>query len=433
MRKFFSIVLSTLSIIIVVSAGSQITRVHAKDNRSINVYLFYGEGCPHCAKERKFLQEVQAEDPGSIYVYEYEIYYNQKDIDALNKVIDYLEVDVGGVPFLIVGEKYFVGYDSDDSTGKEIVAEIERCLENDCKDYVSEILLSEDQKRRDQIEGQGGATQEPVPESQVESDAPEYIQKGMASKGSSSLYLNTYLFGNVDLKGISLPIATMLIAFVDGFNPCAMWILIFLITMLINMKDKRKLYVLGSTFIVTSGLVYFIFLAAWLNFFKFVGYVYWIKVVIGVVAIVSGLVHIKNSLISKGGCHATSQNKRESIMQKIKRVVGEKSFILSIVGIMTLAITVNLIEVVCSAGLPAVYTNLLSTIKLTTFEYYLYLLLYVLIFMLDDLIVFFIAVKTFEVTGITKKYTKWSSLFGGVIILVIGIILIIKPELLMFG
>jgi hypothetical protein len=102
-------------------------------------------------------------------------------------------------------------------------------------------------------------------------------------------------------------------------------------------------------------------------------------------------------------------------------------------GIISLAISVNLIELVCSAGLPAIYTNLLSSIELPGWQYYLYLFFYILIFMLDDLIIFFVAVKTFQVTGITNKYTKYSSLIGGIIILIIGVLLIFKPEVLMFG
>ena len=317
--------------------------------------------------------------------------------------------------FLVIGEKYFVGYESNETTGTEISNEIERCIEHGCIDNLSELLLGE--KKLNTTSTPKGVI----------------ISSGTNSENNSPLYLETYIFGKINIKDISLPLATILIALVDGFNPCAMWILIFLITMLINMKDKRKLYILGSTFIFTSGIVYFFFLSAWFNFFKLVGYVYWIKVIIGIIAIVSGILHIKSALFSKGGCHATNEKQRESIIERIKKVLGEKSFVLAIFGIVTLAISVNLIEVVCSAGLPAVYTNLLSSIKLSPFEYYFYLFLYVIIFMLDDLIIFFIAVKTFEVTGITKKYTKWSSLIGGIIILIIGIILIIKPELLMFG
>ncbi|MBN1916177.1 hypothetical protein JW796_04295 [Candidatus Dojkabacteria bacterium] len=404
--------------------------VRAQENNTLNVYLFYGDGCPHCSKERVFLNTIHEKYPERVSIHEYEVYYNQKDIESFTKAIDHLKIDVAGVPFLVIGEKYYVGYGDDDSTGQEILTEIERCLENGCKDNLSKLLLNSesDQMVEDStVDGTDGSEYLNVPSDEIE------ISRGSDVQDTSPIYLNTYVFGNVNLKDISLPIATILIGFVDGFNPCAMWILIFLITMLINMHDKKRLYILGSIFIFTSGLVYFFFLAAWFSFFKFIGYVYWIKLIIGIVAIVSGVIHVKNSLFSKGECHVTDANQRRSIMDKVKTTLSQKSFLLSIIGIVTLAVSVNLVEVVCSAGLPAVYTSLISSIEMTTAEYYLYLLLYVVVFMLDDLFVFFVAMKTFEVTGIAKKYTKWSGLIGGIIIFVIGIILIIKPELLMFG
>jgi len=232
---------------------------------------------------------------------------------------------------------------------------------------------------------------------------------------------------------LSLPVITIIIAFMDGFNPCAMWILIFLITMLINMKDKKKLYILGTVFIVTSALVYFVFLSAWFNFFQFVGYVYWIKIAIGLVALATGSVHVKNALTSKGECHVTNSQQRASIMERIKKITKENNIWVAVIGMVILAISVNFIEVVCSAGLPAVYTNLLASANLSTVNYYLYLILYTVIFMFDDLFIFFVAVKTFHATGITSKYSKYSGIVGGVLMIIIGLILILKPELLMFG
>lgn len=393
--------------------------VKAEEITPVNLYLFYGEGCPHCSKERAFLEKAKERYGDKIVINEYEIYYNYKNASIFMNTVKRLNINNGGVPLLVFSDDKFIsGYGIDATTGVQITSMIEGCLKDGCDFDIEKVFHPEEiTKDSSDILIKDSIT-EPISETNI-NDNP--------------IMINTYLFGNIDLKKLSLPVATAVIALVDGFNPCAMWILIFLITMLINMKDRKKLYILGSVFIIASGLVYLVFLAAWFNFFKFIGYVYWIKVIIGVVAIVSGIMHIKSALFSKGGCKATNETQRETIMMKIKRTLDEKNFLLSIIGIITLAISVNLIEVVCSAGLPAVYTSLLSTINLSTFEYYSYLLFYVFIFMIDDLLIFFIAIKTFEVTGIAKKYTTWSSLVGGIIILIIGIILISKPELLMFG
>lgn len=348
--------------------------------------LFYGTGCPHCALEREFLKRMETKYKGRAIISEYEIYYNQDNAKIFSDLIKELEIERAGVPLLLINEEFILGYGSDETTGREIEGKIRK-------------ILGEEE---------------------------------IKTVSTDPVYLNIFS-KKIDLKSLSLPLATGLIAFVDGFNPCAMWILVFLITMLINMKDRKKLYLLGTTFIFVSGLMYLLFLSAWFNFFKFVGYVYWIKVIIGIVAIISGILHIKSGLFSKGECKATDENKRQKIIQKVKDVLNQKKLFLSLLGIVSLAISVNLIEIVCSAGLPAVYTNLLSTIKLSPVEYYFYLCLYVLVFMFDDLLIFFLAIKTFEVSGISKKYTKISGTVGGFVILIIGIILIVKPELLMFG
>lgn len=385
---------------------------------SLNIYLFYGEGCPHCAKEREYLNEIKGKYQDKISIHEYEVYYNPDNSELLFQAAKHLNTEVAGVPFLIIGGKHFVGYDSDQNSGAEISKEIDKCLNNGCKDNLSKLLLGE-------VRGKNVSNTDNTTDDNSDTSAE--------SEEDSPIYLNTYIFGEINLKDTSLPIATILVGLMDGFNPCAMWILIFLLTMLINMKDRKKLYILGSIFIFVSGAVYFVFLAAWFNFFRLIGYTYWIKAAIGVVAIVCGAAHIRNSILSNGVCHVTNVKQKQTIMSRIKKILAKESFLLAILGISVLAVSVNIIELFCSAGLPAIYTNLLSTINLSTFEYYAYLLLYTAFFMLDDLVVFFIAVKTFEVTKITQKYTKWSGIIGGIIIFIIGIILIVKPGLLMFG
>ncbi len=397
-------------------------------NEPVNLYLFHGDGCPHCAKERAFLQIIKNVYEEKVNISKFEVYYNLENTELFNKVTEDLDIDVAGVPLLVIGDEAIIGYDSDLTTGKEIRERIDHCLINSCKDDLNDYLIN-NKYSPDNIEVLG------VSERQVEGDDSADGDKNRENNkdDDNDRSINIPIIGTIDLSSISLPLATFFIALMDGFNPCAMWILIFLITMLINMKDKKRLYTLGSIFIITSGIVYFVFLAAWFNFFKLIGYAYWIKVVIGIVAITTGFLHIRNAIRSQGECHVVDENKRRSIIDRIKNITKEKSYLFAIIGIITLALSVNLIEVVCSAGLPSVYTNLLASSSLNTFTYYSYLLFYTVIFMLDDLIVFFIAVKTFEVTGIAEKYTKLSSIFGGVIIFIIGILLIFKPELLMFG
>jgi threonine/homoserine/homoserine lactone efflux protein len=209
---------------------------------------------------------------------------------------------------------------------------------------------------------------------------------------------------------------------------------VFLISLLLGLKDRKRMWVLGIVFIITSAFVYFLFMAAWLNFILFIGMVSWVRIIIGLVALVGGGHNLREYIVNKdGNCKVTNTEKRQKTFAKLKEITQKRNFWLAIGGIILLAFAVNLVEAVCSAGLPAVYTQILSLNDLSTTQYYLYILLYIFFFMVDDLIVFFIAMTTLRMTGANKKYAKWSNLIGGVLMLIIGLILIFKPELLMFG
>jgi hypothetical protein len=193
------------------------------------------------------------------------------------------------------------------------------------------------------------------------------------------------------------------------------------------------MWILGSSFIIASGAVYFLFLAAWLNLFLFLGFVLWVRIVIGLVALGSGGLHIRSWWKNREGCEIIEEEKRKKMFDKIRNIIAEKKFWLAVSGVVILAGAVNLVELVCSAGLPAVYTQVLALANLPTWQYYGYLFLYIFIFMFDDMLIFFIAMTTLRMKAIEAKFTKYSSLIGGVIMLIVGLLLLFKPGWLMFG
>ena len=161
-----------------------------------------------------------------------------------------------------------------------------------------------------------------------------------------------------------------------------------------------------------------------------------LRTLIAIVAIVGGAINLRSYLKQKNnpsGCTVVNDNKRQKMFAKIKKFTHEKSFILAIFGVITLAVSVNLVELACSAGLPLLFTSVLAMNDLNTLEYGFNIFLYILFFLLDDIIVFVIAMKTLEVTGISTKYSKYSHLIGGLIMLLIGLLLIVKPEWIMFN
>lgn len=382
--------------------------VFAAESNDVNIYLFWGDGCPHCAKEKEFLKNILPKYPNVKY-YNYEIYYNRNNIALMQSAADKINADAGGVPLLIIGDEDIVGYAAG-ITDKEIESRIKYCSENKCSDAVNSILVKKEE-----------APKEETKKEEVKKNEPKII--------------NLPIFGEIDAMNISLPLLSVLIGLVDGFNPCAMWTLLFLISLLLGLESRKRMWILGLAFIVTSAFVYFLFMAAWLQLILFIGFVVWVRIAIGLLATFAGGVNLRSYIKDKNntGCKVTGSEKRQLVFAKMKAIAQQNSLWLALGGIILLAFAVNLVELLCSAGFPAIFTQVLSMSSLSNWQYYSYILLYIFFFMLDDMVIFAIAMFTLKATGISTKYSKWSKLIGGILMIIIGLILIFKPEWLMFG
>lgn len=400
------------------------------DEKVINIHLFYGNGCPHCAAEEEFLSDY-LKDRTDVKLYKYEIWYDSHNQELLSKVQKEMgTTNKNGVPFTVIGKKTIVGY-ADGVTDEQIKDAINYYLNNDYRDYAGEIT-----GKVKKTEVKEDITKD---ESKTEDKKENKIEKADDIKDSNQTDENVTVpvLGKINAKKVSLPILAVVLGFVDGFNPCAMWILIFLITMLFNMKDRKKMWILGLTFILTSGIVYLMFMLAWLNLATFISKIAFIRLLIAVIALVVGLINVYkyiDSLKKKDeGCDVVDKKDRKKIMEKIISITHEKKFIIALLGIMVLAASVNIIELMCSIGIPLLFTQILAMNNLSTFSYMIYMFIYIFFFLIDDIVIFVISMVTLKVTGLSTKYTKYSHLVGGIIMLIIGLLLIIKPELLMFN
>lgn len=381
--------------------------VEAKEN--VILYFFHGDGCPHCREETKFLKRM-SKKYSYLKIVKYEVWYNEENSTLLDKVFDAYKISVPGVPTTIIGDTFISGYD--DTIGEKIERAIEYYSSHKSDDYVSKIK-------------DGTFNVEDFPKENGFLKQEELSDKEMSFK--------LPFFGKINLKSASLTTAAVIIGLIDGFNPCAMWILLFLISVLMGMKDKKRMWVLGITFLLTSALVYLGIMLSWIEIVVKITTVIWIRNIIAIVALIGGVINLKSFIKSNdSGCEVVDDKKRKKIFQKIRKFTSEKSFILAIIGIMGLAVSVNLVELACSAGLPIVFSELLALNHTSSIMRFFYTLLYVFFFLLDDLVVFFIAMFTMKVTGISSKYNKYSHLIGGVIMVLVGILLLFKPEWLMF-
>lgn len=386
--------LIAITLLVIFSFGFfNISKIMASDQASL--LFFWTEGCPHCFAEDKYLGELQSKYP-ELKIEKYEVSKNKNNQNKLIDLSKELKFDASGVPVTVVGNKYILGFTEGITENK-----IEQLVINANPNLESEAEVCEiDQPCKEEVNDR----------------------------------IKLPLLGEIETKNFSLPALSIIIGALDGFNPCAMWTLLFLISLLLGMKDRKRMWILGSAFIVASAAVYFVFMSAWLNLFLFIGFIATVRIIIGLVSLGGGVYSLKEFWTNKeAACKVTGQEKRRAVFDKIKKVIHEKSFIMALIGIILLAFAVNLVELICSAGLPAIFTQVLALSNLPTWQYYLYIGLYIFFFMLDDLIIFFIAMFTLQLTGITTKYTRISRLVGGILMLAIGLTLIFKPEWLMFG
>ena len=382
--------------------------VNAKGNNKVTLYLFHGDGCPHCAAEIEYLNSIEGKYK-NLEIVKYEVWYNEENAGLLQEVYNAFGITRNGVPTTVIGNTLIQGYGS--STGQRLERAINYYSENEYIDQIERIKNNEFVKEEavDKFEKEEEETDE-----EMTIDIPSV--------------------GKVNLKKASLFTAAVVIGLVDGFNPCAMWILLFLISVLIGMKNRKRMWALGLTFLITSALVYMLIMLSWIQVAVKITAVIWVRNIIAIVALIGAIVNLRSYLKSRKetGCDVVDDKKRKNIFNKIRKFTSEKSFILAILGVIGLAVSVNLVELACSAGLPLVFTELLALNNVSSSTRFLYTLVYILFFLLDDLIVFFIAMFTMKITGISTKYNKYSHLIGGIIMLLVGVLLIFKPEWLMF-
>ncbi len=409
----------------------------------VNAYLFYGSTCPHCSAERVFINSELKENYPNLNVFEFEIYNDFDNIEILQKVAEKLNAGVNGVPFLVIGDTYFIGY-ANGMTSSAISKRVLECSKELCPDSVAEIVnvktisYQENAIREGFVEVDSVEQNTPTQSGVEELDKPFEDNVGLDFLGEAESGVDQRIklpiFGEVNIIKFSLPILAVIIGSLDGFNPCALWTLLFLISLLLGMEDKRRMWTLGIIFIVASASVYFLFMSAWLNFILFLGFVFWVRLLVGLFALAGGSYSVRAFFVDKdSGCKVTNSENRQKVFKKLKAVALQKNFILAIFGIIVLAFVVNLVELVCSAGLPAIYTQVLALNNLSSWQYYFLILLYIFFFMLDDIFVFLLAMITLEMTGVTTKYARYSRLAGGLILFTVGLLLIFKPGWLMFN
>ena len=337
-------------------------------------------GCPHCAAAKAFLPELQRRHP--------ELRVRLRDVGSdpqaraeLLRLSQQAGAGSPGVPTFAYGGRVLVGFDGPAGRGQELLA-----------------LLEAPQARR------------------------------AATDGASAGELDLGPLGRLRVSRIGLPLFTLAMGLLDGFNPCAMWVLLFLLSLLVHWRNRRRMALVAGTFVLVSGAIYFAFMAAWLNVFLLLGWSSALRLVLGGLALTVGVVNVLDSQRQGSGFTLSIPSEaKPGLYARMRNVVQTRSLLPAMAAVAVLAVVVNAVELLCTAGLPAIYTAVLSQQNLSAPAHYAYLGLYILGYIADDSLMVGAAVLALSSNKLTEAGGRWLKAISGGVMLALGATLLLRP------
>ena len=404
-NKWVVICAVALGLLLATLEGYSVDAAGTAENPVV-IYFFWGDGCPHCAEAKPFLADLAQRYPG-VQVCDFEVWYVPENSELFQIMAAGHGFEPRAVPTFLVGSQHWVGFN--DQVAREIESYVANCVESDaCPDAGAGIVP--------------GVEAPPVlPQAPIHREPPT----------ESSRTLDLPLLGAVDLGAQSLAMSTALIAFVDGFNPCSMWVLSILIALTLHTGSRKKVLIIGLVFITVTAAVYVLFIAGLFTVLSVVSFLGWIQVVMAVVALVFALVNIKDYWYKEGISFTSADDKKPGIYQRARNILNASQSFWGMVGAtVVMAAGVSLIEFSCTAGFPVLWTNLVAAQGVTPATFSVLLALYMVIYQIDELGLFLIAVFTLKASKLEEKHGRILKLVGGMLMLTLAIVMIVDPSLM---
>lgn len=363
-------------------AGSPIWRdLDDAGQPRVHLYLFWTRSCPHCQEARPVVEELAKRHPWLV-VHSHELSADPDAGQLYVEIAESLGEQARYVPALAYCERLIQGFPGEEA----LEAELLRCREQD--------------PSRGPPAGATGVVELP-------------------------------LFGAVDLGRWSLPLTTVVLASLDAFNPCAFFVLLFLLSLLVRSHTRGRMLLISSIFITVSGLWYFVFMAAWLNVFLWFGELRWMTLAAGVVAVIMAGFNIKDFFApQRGPSLSIPESAKPGLFARMRKLARASSLPSAILATVLLAAVANTYELLCTAGLPMIYTRVLTLAELSVAQYYLYLALYNIIYVIPLIAIVAISIKTLGKRKLQEHEGRALKLLSGLMMLGLGIALIAAPELL---
>ncbi|MFP4514678.1 MAG: hypothetical protein ACLFNO_01585 [Parcubacteria group bacterium] len=367
------------------------------NNHELCLHFFYKPDCSQCQHVSSFLETIEKERNVEIATYNIQEDENKGLYNSFKYRYGLIS---SAYPVIFIGDNYLMG---DKTIVNNLEKEIERCQKKDC----------------------------PCALAKVNSNTASVPQSNEITAEEAEV-LTLPLVGEVNFSSMPIYVTTAIIAFVDGFNPCSLWLITFLIGIVIYSRSRKKIMIVGGTFLLVTGGVYALFMAGLLNVFSYVGYLAWIQVAVAIVAAVFALVNIKDYFWYKKGISFTISDKyKPKIFKNMRGIMkGDKSLWQMVLGTTILALGVVLVELPCTAGFPVVWTNILAQAGIEGGLFYSLLGLYMLIYLLDEVAVLLIAAWTMRASRFEEKHGRMLKLIGGMVMLSLAIVMIVDPDLM---
>ncbi|MBE7421340.1 MAG: hypothetical protein HS110_02630 [Zoogloeaceae bacterium] len=373
------------------------TAAQAAEPPALTIHYFRAEGCPHCEDAGAFFARLAAEEP-RVVVRDYEVSRDPENRALFQAALDALKVEEGGVPFIFVGDRALLGYHTDATTGAEIRRQVARCLAAPCPDALEAIRA-----------GRAPAVQQP--------------------REAGADVLRLPIVGELDAAALSLPLLTVAVAALDAFNPCAFFVLLFLLSMMAHQKSRARMLAVGGIFVFFSGLMYFAFMAAWLNLFQLLGQLAWVTLAAGVLAVVVGALNVKDFfLFGRGVSLSIPESKKPDLFRRARAILAAEHLPAMLAATVFLAVAANFYELLCTAGFPMVYTRVLTLGEPSPAVRYLYLAFYNLIYVLPLAAIVVVFARTLGARKLGEREGRLLKLLSGTMMLELGVLLLFAPE-----
>ncbi len=420
MRILFSIFLTFFMIAgpVFASTDASITasglKVKTGSLKSVPVYFFGRDDCKFCLAEKKFMSGLAQQRSDFKLVY-YNIGKDKKAKSLFDELVESRGLSKV-TPVALIGRKLIQGFDADNTTGAMIVAAIDKAKKEESINVrqfidskVGEVLG---------LSSAGCESDSLVP---CEADVPRFL-------------FTLPFVGAIDLETFSLFSLSTILGFVDGFNPCAMWVLVTFLLILLQIGDKKKMWQIVGLFLFAEAAMYFMILNVWYKTWDFIGLDKVVTPLIGILALFGGVFFLKKYFENRKRliCDITSTEHQKGVEAKIKKLIHSPLTIITAAGIIGIAFSVNIIEFACSVGIPQAFTKILELNSLSFAVHQFYLLVYTFFYMLDDIIVFGLALYSFNKLHTSYKYANFSALVGGILMLILGVLMLFAPNLLVF-